>query len=54
MGYDWSLASSEEQGPPLQTRFDAESASEKVSKFFEIDEKVEREDTFKLVASSPN
>lgn len=49
--YDWSSKGSEEQGPPLEKRYSAESATHKVSGFFKVEESFEREDTFYLKAS---
>ncbi|MFB6204255.1 MAG: class I SAM-dependent methyltransferase [Candidatus Nanohaloarchaea archaeon] len=50
--FDWSRSGSGERGPPLEGRFDAETAAEKVSEHLEVEEAVEREETFKLVAES--
>ena len=47
---DWSKEGSEENGPPLDKRFDAEEASKIVSEFFKVEKAVEREDTFQVEA----
>lgn len=44
--FDWSSEGTGDEGPPLGKRFNAESAAEEISKFFEIKHTVEREDTF--------
>lgn len=49
--YDWSMKGSGEEGPPLDKRYSAESAADKVSDFFNVEEASEREDTFYLKAS---
>jgi ubiquinone/menaquinone biosynthesis C-methylase UbiE len=47
---DWSREGSEENGPPLDKRFNAEEASKLVSGFFEVEKAFEREDTFLVEA----
>ena len=47
---DWSKQGSEENGPPLDKRFNAVEASKLVSEFFEVEKTVERDDTFLVKA----
>ena len=49
--FDWSSRGSAECGPPPEKRLNAESAAKKIGGFFEVEEAVERRDTFKVVAS---
>ncbi|MFB6208354.1 MAG: class I SAM-dependent methyltransferase [Candidatus Nanohaloarchaea archaeon] len=50
--FDWSRSGSGDHGPPPNKRFSAETAAEKVSEHFDVEEAVEREDSFKLVAKT--
>ena len=49
--YDWSKHGSADDGPPLDKRYTAATASDIISSYFTVEATEERIDTFKIIAS---
>lgn len=49
--YDWSKNGSAEDGPPIDKRYTADTASDIISSYFTVELADERIDTFKIIAS---
>mgnify|MGYP006268255293 CR=1 FL=1 len=53
VAFDWSANGSGDKNPPLEKRLDADSATRKISNYFEKVDGTERNNTFKVVAEKP-